>query len=356
MSPTKLLRPVDLNQPDGPVSRTNGHARIAFTRASSLAPAIGFLRALGAPVSRFVRQARIPSALLEGESLIPLHLVHRFAEIAARVEGIPDLGLAIAQRTSAYDLGVYGHLLLRAVTVYDYLHTGIQGIGLVTSGARFWLTPEKEQFRFHVYSPGTPSVGRSQADVYTLLVTIKMLRAFAGGDWRPREVRLLAPSSEFIGDGRVFGDAETHFKQSHSSFTIPVTLLQQAIPLAMRYRDAVPGSMVASVPAMPEDFLESIELLIASLLPTDCLEIDLVAEAAGISTRTLQRRLETYGLSYSGIVNQIRIRVGSDWLVNTGMSVAEIAAALGYRDPSNFARAFRRKAGIPPQQYRDQHR
>ena len=94
--------------------------------------------------------------------------------------------------------------------------------------------------------------------------------------------------------------------------------------------------------------------LIGSLLTRNRLDIDLVAEAAGLSRRTLQRRLQARGASYAGLVERTRLRLAADWLARTLMPIGEIAALLGYRDGGNFSRAFRRRTGMTPQQYRRQ--
>jgi len=72
-----------------------------------------------------------------------------------------------------------------------------------------------------------------------------------------------------------------------------------------------------------------------------------------MSTRTLQRRLANVGVSYSDIVKRTRERLATQWLADTAIPVSEIAASLGYRDPTNFTRAFLRKACVSPQQYRE---
>jgi AraC family transcriptional regulator, transcriptional activator of pobA len=43
-------------------------------------------------------------------------------------------------------------------------------------------------------------------------------------------------------------------------------------------------------------------------------------------------------------------------LVHSEMSISEIAYALGYEDPSYFARSFRREAGKAPGSFREQVR
>ena len=334
-----------------------GESALPLTRASGMAPLVAFLDSLGAPTARLLREARIPPALLEeGEALVPLHLVHRFVEVAARWTDVENLGAALGQRTCAYDLGAFGQRLARAVTVYDYLQTGARLIGSVSSGERFWLTREREQVRFHHFQPGSPGPGRDHSDLYALAVTIGMLRSFLGADWRPQQVRLLASNARMIGNGAVFGDTEICLNQSHSSFAMPLATLQRAIPAALRSRSERAAVTAALKPDMPSGFLDRVESLITSLLMADSLDVEILAEAAGTSTRTLQRQLQAYGLSYSAIVQQTRLGLACDWLSGTGMLISEISAVLGYADPAHFSRAFRRKSGMTPQQYRNQHR
>ena len=82
-------------------------------------------------------------------------------------------------------------------------------------------------------------------------------------------------------------------------------------------------------------------------------DIATVAEAAGLSVRTLRRRLAAYGTNYSDLVAKTRITLAEQWLAQTDRPVSEIARTLGYTDRSNFTSAFRRLNGIAPQAYRD---
>ena len=344
--------------PTRPESRENPllDLSVPLTRASGVAPLVAFLDSLGAPTSRLLRQARIPPGLLdEAEGLVPLHLVHRLVEITGRWADIDNLGVVLGQRTSAFNLGAFGQLLGRALTVFDYLQTGARLIGSVTSGEQFWLTREGEQVRFHHFQPGHPGAGRCQSDLYALVVTISMLRRFLGQEWNPRDVRLLATDACMVGDLTVFGDAEVRLNQSHSSFTMPLSTLSQAVPASVRSRIAPSARVPQLKPDVPTGFVDSIELLVAELMMAGGLDIEVVAEAAGTTTRTLQRRLHTFGLSYSTLVQQARLSLASDWLAGSAMPISDIANVLGYRDPAHFSRAFRRKSGISPRQYRSQH-
>ena len=82
--------------------------------------------------------------------------------------------------------------------------------------------------------------------------------------------------------------------------------------------------------------------------------IDRVAVSIGIPSRTLQRRLNAEGLTYSRVVEILRRREACRKLRGTGQSIAHIAATLGYSDPSSFSRAFKRWSNMSPSDYRRQ--
>lgn len=73
-----------------------------------------------------------------------------------------------------------------------------------------------------------------------------------------------------------------------------------------------------------------------------------MATRLGLSSRTLMRRLEAENSRYRDLVDRVRQTLARDWLKNTDMPISRIAELLGYRDPANFGRAFRRWTGTSP--------
>ena len=92
--------------------------------------------------------------------------------------------------------------------------------------------------------------------------------------------------------------------------------------------------------------------LITERLPVRYPTIGDTADRLGIPVRTLQRRLEESGLSYSELVAQTRHEIACRLLDEPRAKAAAVARALGYRDPSSFSRAFRRWTGMSPRAYR----
>jgi AraC-like DNA-binding protein len=92
------------------------------------------------------------------------------------------------------------------------------------------------------------------------------------------------------------------------------------------------------------------EFLGASL--RDAPGFDEVAAALHLSTRSLHRRLAEEDTSFRQIRERLRRDEALQRLKNTKQSVAEIAEALGYSEPSAFFRAFVGWTGVSPTQYR----
>jgi AraC-like DNA-binding protein len=74
-----------------------------------------------------------------------------------------------------------------------------------------------------------------------------------------------------------------------------------------------------------------------------------------VSARTLRRQLRAAGASFQQLVEETRHASALTYLTKTDHGVKEVAARLGYSDPSNFRRAFRRWTGLSPAAYRAQH-
>jgi AraC-like DNA-binding protein len=105
---------------------------------------------------------------------------------------------------------------------------------------------------------------------------------------------------------------------------------------------------------MPVDFADSLKQALRSYLGDGYLDINLAAGIAGTSERTLQRVLADSGLTYRRLIQEARFEAAVLMLNNPGIKIIDVAYALGYENPSNFSRAFRRMAGVTPYEFRIQ--
>lgn len=100
--------------------------------------------------------------------------------------------------------------------------------------------------------------------------------------------------------------------------------------------------------------IEALHLAVNRLLAYGAPSLERAAYALDVSPRTLQRRLSEANLSYSEIVEQVRLEQARRLLGEPGRPVGAIARALGYTDAGSFTRAFARWTGMAPREFRKQ--
>jgi two-component system response regulator YesN len=87
------------------------------------------------------------------------------------------------------------------------------------------------------------------------------------------------------------------------------------------------------------------------------LTVAVVARALASSPRQVQRAFaEVGGTSFSAYVREVRLRNAAELIARQPLTVRQVALLVGYRQPAHFAKAFRRRFGLTPAQYRDRVR
>ena len=82
------------------------------------------------------------------------------------------------------------------------------------------------------------------------------------------------------------------------------------------------------------------------------LDLETCAGRMNVSRRTLIRRLKDAGTSFGNLLDEHRQTRALVLLKNREYTVAEVGYRLGYSEPANFTRAFKKWFGKPPGQYR----
>lgn len=80
--------------------------------------------------------------------------------------------------------------------------------------------------------------------------------------------------------------------------------------------------------------------------------LEAVADRLGMTARTIRRQLGEHGTSFRALLDEARSELAIKYLRETRMTNEDIAAALGFADPANFRRAFRRWTGTNPNGFR----
>jgi AraC-like DNA-binding protein len=77
-----------------------------------------------------------------------------------------------------------------------------------------------------------------------------------------------------------------------------------------------------------------------------------VAKLLEMSDRSLRRQLREQGISFRGLLDELRMQIALRYLRTTRLANEDIALALGFSDAANFRRAFRRWTNKSPSEIR----
>ena len=100
-----------------------------------------------------------------------------------------------------------------------------------------------------------------------------------------------------------------------------------------------------------QDIVSQIRASIIEYLPSGTPSQEDVATSVHMSTRSMQRKLNEKGTSFKTIVETIRKELAETYLKEGARSIGEVTFLLGFSEPSNFSRSFKKWTGMTPNDY-----
>jgi AraC-like DNA-binding protein len=102
----------------------------------------------------------------------------------------------------------------------------------------------------------------------------------------------------------------------------------------------------------PADFVSAVMAKVRHSLREGPLDARTLARKMRLSTRTLQRRLDEHGTTFTDLVERARKDVALEAVRDASLTLAEVAQRAGFSDAATFGRAFKRWTGQSPGAYR----
>jgi AraC-like DNA-binding protein len=107
-------------------------------------------------------------------------------------------------------------------------------------------------------------------------------------------------------------------------------------------------------PSQRTPFRSSVENAIVPLLPHGKARADEISRRLGVSQRTLARRLSSERMSFSSVLENLKLNLAERYLADNALSISQVAWLLGYQEVSSFTHAFKRWTNKTPRQMRTQ--
>ncbi|MGR3617445.1 MAG: AraC family transcriptional regulator ligand-binding domain-containing protein [Paracoccaceae bacterium] len=188
--------------------------------------------------------------------------------------------------------------------------------------------------------------------IYALLTR---LRALAGAKLYPQYIRFAHEMATDVRSFEQLAGCTVLFGSDFNGLVFSKSTLDMAFrdhdPELVSYLSQLGTEMLSRSGKSPRDIIARCERYIIRSLPGTMPGADQVAEALGMSRRTLARQLKDKGTSFREVTERIRFDIAKTYLAD-GLSISEIAYYLGYADHAAFSTAFRRWAGTSPREFR----
>ncbi len=289
------------------------------------------------------------------DAQIPYHKHAALLTLAAEATGDGCFGLHLSTSITPKQAGVLGYILLNSATLGDALMNFVRYCRVMTEGSEFDFKVGKKGAAFVDRITDPLVVDERQVVEFGLGSLYHLCQLIAGKDLRLSWVEFQHAKPKGARTARQVFGAPVRYGQNRNAMVSEAKLLDSPIETAdnellkilKRHCRLILGARPKA-----DDFVFEVKQLITTLLNSGQPKIDTVAQELGMSSRTLMRRLAEDGVTYKGLLDEVRRKLALQYLKDRRISLKQVAYLLGYSEVSAFYHAFHRWTGSTPLQHR----
>jgi AraC-like DNA-binding protein len=313
------------------------------------------LASLGVDVARVLRHADVlPSRFQPSRAKLTVPEFFRLWRALEAVGGGRDLGLRIGKETLPHQLDIASLAALHSPNLGEALKKFARYKRLVCGEQVSIETNSKEaRIRFHWV--------HVEEELPQMLVdaTFSSLVALAGHGVGAPVVPLRVELARWRRDERIL---RQHYG-CPIRFDAPLDLLvleEKALarPFITHNADLLAMLLPALETALEQTVMsrsiaEDVRAVLSRRISGERPSVEKVAEEMHMSPRTLQRRLGELGITYQGLLDDVRHDASRRLLANTDLDAGEVAFLVGFEELNSFTRAFHGWEGVTPSRWRE---
>jgi AraC-like DNA-binding protein len=312
---------------------------------------LGLLAEQRAPIGTLLARAGLSPQLEEpDDGFLPARHLLGFLAAGARYLDREDFSFRSVLRAPASQVGRWGPLLSECWRLRDALRCFCAQLmrdapflesGLHYGAEHAWLWRRREL-------PPKQPIAEIQGYMYTLASMLKIVRMVAGDSWTPPAFRAESPAPDWLLGAGGLEARDVRFGGSVLAIAVPYDLLDLRLPCGPRTETSAAEAHL-TLPA--HNFVGSLQQALVPLVGATTLSLELGAEIAETSPRTLRRWLAQQETSWRRILDRVHFEACEKRMLDPSGTLANIAHDLGYSDQAHFTRAFRRWTGETPMTY-----
>ena len=187
-----------------------------------------------------------------------------------------------------------------------------------------------------------------------LAVTMSMCRMNYIEDLAPISVTLTHPKPSCSSRFYEYFRAPIVFEGPTNSLTLPIEAVDKSLPGSNPQLAELNDQVMIEYLAQLDQghITQKVKAVIIDQLPSGSVTDESVARELYMSSRKLQRQLQSEDTTFTTLLNEIRQDLAQRYLREQDINLTEIAFLLGYSESSAFSRAFKRWMGVSPSEYR----
>ena len=307
------------------------------------------------PAPLFARAGIELSVTHDPDARIPTRRMLDLWALAIEATGNPCIGLHAARHFQPAMLHGLGFAWLASDTLLDALGRLVRYSRLINSIVRFRIQEQPDTTALVAVIPDVfPNYVPAGVDL-GMAVFLHMCQITVGQKLLPSHVVLQRPeppcSAEFtrtFGASIEYGAQDNRLCFDSESLSMP---LKTANPELARINDQTVVDYLARFDQA--SIAMQVRSKIIEQLHDGIPKQESIADTLHISLRSLQRRLREEETSFKGLLEDTRQALARQYLRDNHRSIGEITYLLGFSEPSNFTRAFKRWTGQTPAEFRD---
>lgn len=325
--------------------------------ALDIALLLGALERKGANIDRLMNDLHLTRCdWTSGDTVMSFSNKLRLFEAVSSLYPNEGIGLLAGQQASLNHFGVLGYAIRTSPTVLDAVKTGFKYLRL--NGPLFSVRLMADDSRAVIVIEEAIDLGELLpfCSEFFFAAIVTLFRQLTGQEIALSSLKL--PYSQ-----------TAYFQQYHRVFLCPVLFDQPCIELSFslqslrlpiaRYDALALRHSLRSCQSIM-DTLESPASLVQQIKaalyqrPMKPPTLEELAREQGCSSRTLRRELAKHGVKFQSLRYEVICNLATEMLIQTELTIDEIAYRLGYSDSANFRRAFRNWTKLAPSDLRSE--
>ena len=301
------------------------------------------------------READLDITLLSNpDTRYPGNRVQHLWQLAVDASGDPCFGFVAGEQVQPVVLHGLGFSWLASDTLRDALNRLLRYSRLISTAANMQLQDNDDGLDLVLLPPKGVKLTPAFQDA-GMSGFLRMCRLTAGEEIDPTHVSLKRSKPDCAHKLQAYFRAPIEYEAANNILSFSKQLVDTPLtnsnPGLARINDQAVVDYLARFDR--NSLTMQVRSKIIERLPDGTPHQGTIAQSLNVSLRSLQRKLNSEETNFKTLLEGTRRELALLYIRETHRSLGEITYLLGFSEPSNFTRAFKRWTGVSPIEYRE---